>query len=47
MKSNADILVSFQDDQTVLVEDLRLCKVRPTDEAIERRFVFEVISPTK
>jgi len=37
----------LKDDQTVLVEDLRLCKVRPTDEAIERRFVFEVISPTK
>ena len=31
----------------MLAEDLRLCKVRPTDEAIERRFLFEVISPTK
>lgn len=37
----------LKDDQTVLAEDLRLCKVRPTDEAIERRFLFEVISPTK
>ena len=31
----------------MLAEDLRLCKVRPTDEAIERRFLFEVVSPTK
>lgn len=38
---------SFQDDLTVLAEDLRLCKVRPTEEPIERRFVFEVVSPTK
>lgn len=37
----------LKDDQTVLAEDLRLCKVRPTEEPIERRFVFEVVSPTK
>ncbi|KAK2551169.1 Arf-GAP with coiled-coil [Acropora cervicornis] len=37
----------LKDDLTVLAEDLRLCKVRPTEEPIERRFVFEVVSPTK
>lgn len=37
----------LKDDQTVLAEDLRLCKVRPAEETIERRFVFEVVSPTK
>ncbi|CAH3156007.1 unnamed protein product [Pocillopora meandrina] len=37
----------LQDDQTVLVEDLRLCKVRLAEETVERRFMFEVVSPTK
>ncbi|XP_066028453.1 arf-GAP with coiled-coil, ANK repeat and PH domain-containing protein 2 isoform X4 [Pocillopora verrucosa] len=37
----------LKDDQTVLVEDLRLCKVRLAEETVERRFMFEVVSPTK
>lgn len=40
-------LFCFQDDQTVLAEDLRLCKVRLAEETVERRFIFEVVSPTK
>lgn len=37
----------LKDDQTVLVEDLRLCKVRLAEETVDRRFMFEVVSPTK
>ena len=37
----------LQDDQTVLVEDLRLCKVSLAEETVERRFMFEVVSLTK
>lgn len=36
----------FQDVLTVVVEDLRLCTVKPCED-IERRFCFEVVSPTK
>uniref|UniRef100_A0A8C2DCI4 Arf-GAP with coiled-coil, ANK repeat and PH domain-containing protein n=1 Tax=Cyprinus carpio TaxID=7962 RepID=A0A8C2DCI4_CYPCA len=35
-----------QDSLTVVVEDLRLCSVKPCED-IERRFCFEVVSPTK
>lgn len=35
-----------QDSPTVVVEDLRLCTVKPCED-IERRFCFEVVSPTK
>lgn len=35
-----------QDVLTVVVEDLRLCTVKPCED-IERRFCFEVVSPTK
>ncbi len=34
------------DEVTVMEEDLRICLVRPLAD-IERRFCFEVISPTK
>uniref|UniRef100_A0A8C8D461 Arf-GAP with coiled-coil, ANK repeat and PH domain-containing protein n=1 Tax=Oncorhynchus tshawytscha TaxID=74940 RepID=A0A8C8D461_ONCTS len=34
------------DSLTVVVEDLRLCSVKPCED-IERRFCFEVVSPTK
>lgn len=37
---------SLQDSLTVVVEDLRLCSVKPCED-IERRFCFEVVSPTK
>ncbi|KAL9971108.1 hypothetical protein ACROYT_G023595 [Oculina patagonica] len=37
----------LKDDQTVLAEDLRLCKIRLSEEVVERRFIFEVVSPTK
>lgn len=36
----------LQDSLTVVVEDLRLCSVKPCED-IERRFCFEVVSPTK
>ncbi|XP_014679345.1 PREDICTED: arf-GAP with coiled-coil, ANK repeat and PH domain-containing protein 2-like [Priapulus caudatus] len=35
-----------KDTVTVMEEDLRLCTVKPCNE-IERRFCFEVVSPTK
>lgn len=35
-----------QDAPTVVVEDLRLCTVKPCED-LERRFCFEVVSPTK
>ncbi|XP_075014484.1 arf-GAP with coiled-coil, ANK repeat and PH domain-containing protein 2 isoform X3 [Calonectris borealis] len=36
----------FKDNLTVVVEDLRLCTVKHCED-IERRFCFEVVSPTK
>ncbi|XP_077583451.1 arf-GAP with coiled-coil, ANK repeat and PH domain-containing protein 3-like [Stigmatopora nigra] len=36
----------FKDSLTVVVDDLRLCSVKPCED-IERRFCFEVASPTK
>lgn len=36
----------FQDQLTVVVEDLRLCTVKNSTEN-ERRFCFEVVSPSK
>uniref|UniRef100_A0A8C1ZG88 Arf-GAP with coiled-coil, ANK repeat and PH domain-containing protein n=1 Tax=Cyprinus carpio TaxID=7962 RepID=A0A8C1ZG88_CYPCA len=36
----------LKDALTVVVEDLRLCSVKPCED-IERRFCFEVVSPTK
>uniref|UniRef100_A0AAQ5Z8L1 Arf-GAP with coiled-coil, ANK repeat and PH domain-containing protein n=1 Tax=Amphiprion ocellaris TaxID=80972 RepID=A0AAQ5Z8L1_AMPOC len=36
----------FKDQPTVVVEDLRLCTVKPSSEN-ERRFCFEVVSPSK
>ncbi|XP_062987773.1 arf-GAP with coiled-coil, ANK repeat and PH domain-containing protein 2 isoform X2 [Elgaria multicarinata webbii] len=36
----------FKDHPTVVVEDLRLCTVKHCED-IERRFCFEVVSPTK
>ncbi|KAJ3586464.1 hypothetical protein NHX12_012862, partial [Muraenolepis orangiensis] len=36
----------LKDSLTVVVEDLRLCSVKPCED-IERRFCFEVLSPTK
>ncbi|XP_062842450.1 arf-GAP with coiled-coil, ANK repeat and PH domain-containing protein 3b [Trichomycterus rosablanca] len=36
----------LKDGLTVVVEDLRLCSVKPCED-IERRFCFEVVSPTK
>ncbi|XP_066527403.1 arf-GAP with coiled-coil, ANK repeat and PH domain-containing protein 3b [Hoplias malabaricus] len=36
----------LKDTLTVVVEDLRLCSVKPCED-IERRFCFEVVSPTK
>uniref|UniRef100_A0A8C9RUZ7 Arf-GAP with coiled-coil, ANK repeat and PH domain-containing protein n=1 Tax=Scleropages formosus TaxID=113540 RepID=A0A8C9RUZ7_SCLFO len=36
----------FRDNPTVVVEDLRLCTVKHCED-IERRFCFEVVSPTK
>lgn len=38
--------VCYQDSLTVVVEDLRLCSVKPFED-IERRFCFEVVSPSK
>lgn len=39
-------LRAFQDQLTVVVEDLRLCTVKNSTEN-ERRFCFEVVSPSK
>lgn len=39
-------VLSPQDNPTVVVEDLRLCTVKHCED-IERRFCFEVVSPTK
>ncbi|XP_036601255.1 arf-GAP with coiled-coil, ANK repeat and PH domain-containing protein 3 isoform X1 [Trichosurus vulpecula] len=36
----------LKDGLTVVVDDLRLCTVKPCED-IERRFCFEVVSPTK
>ncbi|KAF4083085.1 hypothetical protein AMELA_G00135950 [Ameiurus melas] len=36
----------FKDNPTVVVDDLRLCTVKHCED-IERRFCFEVVSPTK
>uniref|UniRef100_A0A665V5P1 Arf-GAP with coiled-coil, ANK repeat and PH domain-containing protein n=1 Tax=Echeneis naucrates TaxID=173247 RepID=A0A665V5P1_ECHNA len=36
----------FKDQPTVVVEDLRLCTVKPSTDN-ERRFCFEVVSPSK
>ncbi|CAL8325925.1 unnamed protein product [Lota lota] len=36
----------FKDQPTVVVEDLRLCTVKPSHDN-ERRFCFEVVSPSK
>lgn len=36
----------FKDSPTVVVEDLRLCTVKHCED-VERRFCFEVVSPTK
>uniref|UniRef100_A0A4W5RT40 Arf-GAP with coiled-coil, ANK repeat and PH domain-containing protein n=1 Tax=Hucho hucho TaxID=62062 RepID=A0A4W5RT40_9TELE len=36
----------LKDSLTVVVEDLRLCSVKPCED-IERRFCFEVVSPNK
>ncbi|KAK0139047.1 Arf-GAP with coiled-coil, ANK repeat and PH domain-containing protein 2 [Merluccius polli] len=36
----------FKDQPTVVVEDLRLCTVKPSGDN-ERRFCFEVVSPSK
>uniref|UniRef100_A0A8B9H182 Arf-GAP with coiled-coil, ANK repeat and PH domain-containing protein n=1 Tax=Astyanax mexicanus TaxID=7994 RepID=A0A8B9H182_ASTMX len=36
----------FKEQPTVVVEDLRLCTVKPCNEQ-ERRFCFEVVSPSK
>lgn len=40
------MFVRQQDSLTVVVEDLRLCSVKPFED-IERRFCFEVVSPFK
>lgn len=37
---------SHDNDVTVMEEDLRLCNVKPANE-IDRRFCFEVLSPSK
>lgn len=38
---------SGEDFATVMEEDLRICTVRPVNDSSDRRFCFEVISPTK
>ncbi|OWK05813.1 ACAP2, partial [Cervus elaphus hippelaphus] len=38
--------IQQKDNPTVVVEDLRLCTVKHCED-IERRFCFEVVSPTK
>lgn len=39
-------LVVGEDSVTVMEEDLRLCSVKPVTDS-ERRFCFEVLSPSK
>lgn len=41
-----NLFCRWQDSLTVVVEDLRLCSVKPCEDN-ERRFCFEVVSPTK
>lgn len=43
---NYALSLCSQDNPTVVVEDLRLCTVKHCED-IERRFCFEVVSPTK
>lgn len=43
---NEQVFVRQQDSLTVVVDDLRLCSVKPFED-IERRFCFEVVSPFK
>lgn len=43
---NEKMFLCLQDSLTVVVEDLRLCSVKPCED-IERRFCFEVVSPSK
>uniref|UniRef100_A0A3Q1JW31 Arf-GAP with coiled-coil, ANK repeat and PH domain-containing protein n=1 Tax=Anabas testudineus TaxID=64144 RepID=A0A3Q1JW31_ANATE len=45
-RRNEKLFVCWQDSLTVVVEDLRLCSVKPCED-IERRFCFEVVSPSK
>lgn len=48
-ESNQALFLCFvcgQDSLTVVVDDLRLCSVKHCED-IERRFCFEVVSPTK
>lgn len=40
------MLIVVQDQPTVVVEDLRLCTVKNNADN-ERRFCFEVVSPSK
>lgn len=40
------MMLVVQDQPTVVVEDLRLCTVKTSAEN-ERRFCFEVVSPSK
>lgn len=35
------------DEVTVMEEDLKLCTVRPMPNDFDRRFCFEILSPTK
>lgn len=44
--ANTELASLLQDSPTVVVEDLRLCTVKHCED-IERRFCFEVVSPTK
>lgn len=44
--SRNEMVLCLQDSLTVVVEDLRLCSVKPCED-IERRFCFEVVSPSK
>lgn len=45
-RRNEQVFVRQQDSLTVVVDDLRLCSVKPFED-IERRFCFEVVSPFK
>lgn len=38
--------VSGEDSFTIMEDDLRICSVKPANDN-ERRFCFEVLSPTK
>lgn len=40
------VVCCLQDALTVVVDDLRLCSVKPCEDT-ERRFCFEVVSPAK